>query len=67
MTPIETARHLLADASPEKCSKMLPGFFMSDAWRHCTKKVFFIIDGKPYCAQHGKKLMKRELTETGKQ
>lgn len=63
MTPIETARTLLA----EKCSKMLPGFFMSDPWRHCTKKVFFIIDGKPYCAQHGKKLMKRELIEAGKQ
>lgn len=37
-----------------KCSKKLPGIFMSDGQRNCYKTAKVKIDGKCYCLQHAR-------------
>lgn len=42
-----------------KCSKKLPGHFMSDPPRNCFRKPTMTVAGAPYCTVHGRKLADR--------
>lgn len=42
-----------------KCSKKLPGYFMSDPARNCFRKPTMIVGGSPYCYAHGRKALEK--------
>lgn len=42
-----------------KCSKKLPGHFMSDPSRNCFRKPTMMVAGSPYCTVHGRKALEK--------